>query len=52
MNAKCSPLAARTGAGRPGDRYGILIAYMTGILKRSVAPFPEIAALLDRHDKA
>ena len=26
--------------------YGILIAYMTGILKRSVELFPDIAALL------
>ena len=27
--------------------YGITIAYIHGILRRSVEPFPEIAALLD-----
>ena len=32
--------------GVPMTNYGILIAYMTGILERSVEPFPEIAALL------
>ena len=26
--------------------YGILIAYVTGILQRSLEPFPEIAQLL------
>jgi len=31
----------------PITNYGILIAYMQGILKRSVASFPEIAMLLD-----
>ena len=33
--------------GVPITNYGILIAYVTGILKRSVALFPDIAALLD-----
>ena len=33
--------------GVPITNYGILIAYVTGILKRSVAIFPDIAALLD-----
>ena len=33
--------------GRPITNYGILIAYVTGILKRSVALFPDIAAILD-----
>ena len=33
--------------GKPITNYGILIAYVTGILKRSVALFPDIAALLD-----
>ena len=32
--------------GIPMTNYGILIAYMTGILKRSVELFPDIAALL------
>lgn len=32
--------------GVPMTNYGILIAYMTGILKRSVELFPDIAALL------
>lgn len=30
----------------PITNYGILIAYLTGILKRSLEPFPEICALL------
>ncbi len=33
--------------GIPMTNYGILIAYMQGILKRSVAVFPEIARLLE-----
>lgn len=33
--------------GIPITNYGILIAYMQGILKRSVAVFPEIARLLE-----
>ena len=32
--------------GVPMTNYGILIAYVTGILKRSVELFPDIAALL------
>lgn len=32
--------------GIPITNYGTAIAYMNGILKRSLAPFPEIAALL------
>lgn len=32
--------------GIPVTNYGILIAYMKGILKRSVEPFPEVCALL------
>ena len=34
--------------GVPMTNYGIAIAYMNGILRRSVAMFPDIAALLDR----
>ena len=34
--------------GLPMTNYGILIAYMNGILKRSVRPFPEIYALLEK----
>lgn len=30
-------------AGKPVTNYGILIAYMQGILKRSIEPFPSIA---------
>ena len=33
--------------GIPMTNYGITIAYIHGILRRSVEPFPEIAALLD-----
>ena len=31
----------------PMTNYGIAIAYMHGILKRSVAPLPDIAKLLE-----
>ena len=34
-------------AGVPVTNYGILIAYLNGILKRTLAPFPEIAAILE-----
>ena len=33
--------------GVPMTNYGILIAYVNGILGRSVAPIPEIAGLLE-----
>ena len=33
--------------GVPITNYGTLIAYMNGILKRSVEIFPDIAALLE-----
>ena len=32
--------------GVPVTNYGILIAYFNGILKRTVAPFPDVAKLL------
>lgn len=32
--------------GIPVTNYGILIAYLNGILKRTVAPFPDVAKLL------
>ena len=32
--------------GVPYTNYGTLIAYMNGILKRSLAPFPDCAGLL------
>ena len=34
-------------AGVPITNYGIAIAYMKGILKRSLKPFPRIAELLE-----
>ena len=34
-------------AGVPMVNYGIAIAHMHGILKRSLEPFPEMLALLD-----
>lgn len=34
--------------GIPVTNYGILIAYLNGILKRTVEPFPAIAALLEK----
>ncbi len=36
--------------GIPMTNYGILIAYVNGILKRSTAPMPEIAALLEKEN--
>lgn len=35
----------------PMTNYGTLIAYMQGILKRSVEPFPHIAMLLDETEE-
>lgn len=40
-------LACAKDQNIPITNYGIAIAYMQGILRRSVAPFPEIAAMLD-----
>jgi hypothetical protein len=34
----------------PMTNYGILIAYMQGILKRSLEPFPAIAMYLEEED--
>ena len=39
-------LSLARSQGIPMTNYGILIAYLNGILKRSVGPFGEIAALL------
>jgi len=38
--------------GVPMTNYGILIAYIKGILKRSVEPFPEMAGLFGDGDRA
>lgn len=40
-------VAKTVQAGVPIVNYGIAIAHMNGILRRSVAPFPEIVKLLD-----
>ena len=40
-------IACAKDAGVPIRNYGICIAYIHGILKRSVQPFPAISALLD-----
>lgn len=37
--------------GVPMTNYGILIAYMKGILERSLQPFPDMAALLEKEKK-
>lgn len=39
-------LGEAAAQGVPMTNYGILIAYMKGILKRSLEPFPEMSALL------
>jgi [FeFe] hydrogenase H-cluster maturation GTPase HydF len=41
-------LACAKDQGVNMTNYGIAIAYMHGILKRSVAPFPDIAAILEK----
>lgn len=43
--------ACAKDAGIPMTNYGILIAYMQGILKRSVEAFPSIAMLLENTGK-
>lgn len=43
-------LACAKDQGVSMTNYGIAIAHMHGILKRSVAPFPDIAALLEDGD--
>ncbi len=35
------------GAGVPMVNYGVAIAHMHGILKKSLAPFPDVAAMLE-----
>lgn len=44
-------LSCAQGQGVPMTNYGILIAYVKGILKRSVEVFPEIESLLDAAGK-
>lgn len=44
-------LSCAQDQGVPMTNYGILIAYVKGILKRSVEVFPEIASLLDAAGK-
>ncbi len=39
-------MAAAQAQGVPVTNYGILIAYLNGILKRTLAPFPGLAGLL------
>ena len=41
-------LSCAADQGIPMTNYGILIAYMNGILARSVRPFPHIHALLEK----
>ncbi len=43
-------LACARDQGVPMTNYGIAIAHMHGILKRSLAPFPDIAPLLEEQD--
>ena len=44
-------LSCAQDQGVPMTNYGILIAYVKGILKRSVEVFPEIESLLDAAGK-
>ncbi|MBF7082977.1 [FeFe] hydrogenase H-cluster maturation GTPase HydF [Desulfallas sp. Bu1-1] len=47
-----SRIMAARAAGVPIVNYGVLIAYMHGILRRALAPFPEVLALLDENGVA
>ena len=40
-------IACAKDAGVPITNYGILIAYMQGILQRSVEPFPSVSMYLE-----
>ena len=42
-----SRMMAASAAGVPIVNYGVLIAYVLGILRRALEPFPEVLALLD-----
>ena len=42
-----SRIAEAEAAGVPITNYGIAIAQIHGILKRSLAPFPEMLSLLE-----
>ncbi|MFZ5631896.1 MAG: [FeFe] hydrogenase H-cluster maturation GTPase HydF [Bacillota bacterium] len=47
-----SRIMAARAAGAPIVNYGVLIAYMHGILRRALAPFPDVLALLDENGVA
>jgi [FeFe] hydrogenase H-cluster maturation GTPase HydF len=47
-----SRIMAARAAGVPIVNYGVLIAYMHGILRRALAPFPEVLSLLDENGVA
>ncbi|WP_027364052.1 [FeFe] hydrogenase H-cluster maturation GTPase HydF [Desulfotruncus alcoholivorax] len=42
-----SRIMAANAAGVPVVNYGVLIAYVLGILRRALGPFPDVLALLD-----
>lgn len=44
-----SRIMTAQAAGVPIVNYGVLIAYVLGILKRALAPFPDVLALLDEY---
>ncbi|MGQ9558346.1 MAG: [FeFe] hydrogenase H-cluster maturation GTPase HydF [Desulfurispora sp.] len=43
-----SRIMTARAAGVPIVNYGVLIAYLHGILRRALAPFPDVLALLDQ----
>jgi len=45
-----SRIMAARAAGVPIVNYGVLIAYVHGILRRALAPFPDVLALLDENE--
>ena len=49
LNEKAMQSRIKTAvdAGVPIVNYGIAIAHMNGVLRRSLAPFPDIQKLLD-----
>jgi len=45
-----SRIMTAQAAGVPMVNYGVLIAYVHGILRRALAPFPDVLALLDENE--
>lgn len=49
---KLSRIMKAKAAGVPIVNYGVLIAYVHGILRRALTPFPDVLAMFDQNDPA